>query len=193
LNVAGVVGLGAACEIAVRELDAEATRVRGLRDRLQAGIVAQLDDVYLNGHPERRLPGNLNLSFAHVEGESLLVGLSGSAHADLPAIAVSSGAACTSATIEPSYVLKALRVGDELAHGSIRFGLGRFNTEEEVDRVIDRVVSEVKRLRRLSPLHRAGREAVDRREGGGGNPTEYEGVEYVKDWRTHQAGEHGTR
>ena len=193
LNVAGIVGLGAACEIARQEMDAEAARLRALRERLHAGIVAGLDDVYLNGHPERRLPGNLNLSFAHVEGESLLMGLTGSVHADLPTIAVSSGAACTSATIEPSYVLKALRVGDELAHGSIRFGLGRFNTEEEVDRVIGRVVSEVKRLRRLSPLYRVAKGATDQHQAGGGDPNEYEDVGDVKAWRDHSTGEHNTR
>jgi len=155
LNVPGAVGLGAACELAGREMRDEAVRVHGLRERLHAGITTALDQVYLNGDPKHRLPGNLNLSFAHVEGESLLIGLSGSAHADLPAIAVSSGSACTSATLEPSYVLRALKVGEALAHSSIRFGLGRFTTEEEVDCAIARVIAEVSRLRRLSPFHHA--------------------------------------
>lgn len=155
LNVPGIVGLGAACEIAGSEMEAETVRLRELRDRLHHGITDRLDEVYLNGHPERRLPGNLNLSFAYVEGESLLMGLSGSATSGQPAIAVSSGSACTSATLEPSYVLRALRVSDELAHSSIRFGLGRFNSQEDVECVIERVVSEVQRLRRLSPQYRA--------------------------------------
>lgn len=157
LNVPGIVGLGAACEIAGREMEAEGARLLELRERLHRGIAGQLDEVYLNGHPERRLPGNLNLSFAYVEGESLLMGLGGSGTAEQPAIAVSSGSACTSATLEPSYVLRALRVSDGLAHSSVRFGLGRFNTQEDVDCVIERVVSEVRRLRRLSPQYRAAR------------------------------------
>jgi cysteine desulfurase len=164
LNVPGIVGLGAACEIAGLEMAAEGERLLGLRERLCSGIMAQLDEVYLNGHPERRLPGNLNLSFAYVDGESLLMGLNGSGRGDQPAIAVSSGSACTSATLEPSYVLRALRVTDDLAHSSIRFGLGRFTTEDEIDRAVERVVAEVRRLRRLSPFYRpAGAEA----EGGG--------------------------
>ena len=156
LNVPGIVGLGAACEIAGAEMAAEAERLVSLRERLFSGITAQLDEVYLNGHPERRLPGNLNLSFAYVDGESLLMGLNGSGRADQPAIAVSSGSACTSATLEPSYVLRALRVTDDLAHSSIRFGLGRFTTAEEIDRAVERVVAEVRRLRRLSPFYRPG-------------------------------------
>jgi cysteine desulfurase len=139
LNVPGIVGLGMACELARQEMAAEAERVRALRERLRSGILEQLDEVYLNGHPERRLPGNLNLSFAYVDGA---------------AVAVSSGSACTSATLEPSYVLRALRVTDELAHSSIRFGLGRFTTAEEIDHAVERVVSEVRRLRRLSPFYR---------------------------------------
>ncbi|MBM4266504.1 MAG: IscS subfamily cysteine desulfurase [Deltaproteobacteria bacterium] len=161
LNVPGIVGLAAAVEIARGEMAEEAVRTRGLRDRLHEKIVAELDDVYLNGHPTERLPGNLNLSFAYIEGESMLMGLNGSAHPNLPAIAVSSGSACTSATLEPSYVLKALGVGDELAHTSIRFGLGRFNTEEEVDYVAGRVIDEVKRLRDLSPLYEMAKEGID--------------------------------
>ncbi len=153
LNVPGIVGFGMACEIAAVEMAAEAERLRALRERLRQGIMEQLDQVHLNGHPEVRLPGNLNLSFAHVDGESLLMGLNGPPHGDQPAIAVSSGSACTSATLETSYVLRALKVGEALAHSSIRFGLGRFTTEEEVDIVVARVVHEVRRLRRLSPLY----------------------------------------
>jgi cysteine desulfurase len=161
LNVPGIVGLGKACEIAGAELEAEAARLLALRERLRTGIQEQLEDVYLNGHPTQRLPGNLNLSFAYVEGESLLMGLNGSARSDVPAIAVSSGSACTSASLEPSYVLKALGVGEELAHTSIRFGLGRFNTADEVEYVIERVVGEVKRLRELSPLYEMVKEGID--------------------------------
>jgi cysteine desulfurase len=145
LNVPGIVGLGQACEVAGVEMEAEEGRILHLRERLQQGIFSRLDDVRLNGHPTQRLSGNLNVSFAFVEGESLLMGLKD--------IAVSSGSACTSATLEPSYVLKAIGVSEDLAHTSIRFGLGRFNTEEEVDYVVDRVVQEVRRLRKLSPLH----------------------------------------
>ncbi len=155
LNVAGIVGFGAAAEIAAAEMLAESERVARLRDRLRDGITAQLDQVYLNGPPAERLPGNLNLSFAHVEGESLLMGLNGAPHSDQVVIAVSSGSACTSATLEPSYVLRALKVSEELAHSSIRFGLGRFTTAEEIDLAIERVVAEVRRLRRLSPLYAA--------------------------------------
>ncbi len=161
LNVPGIVGMAKATEIAVAEMATESERVRGLRDRLHRQIEEALDEVYLNGHPTERLPGNLNLSFAYIEGESMLMGLNGSAHRDLPAIAVSSGSACTSATLEPSYVLKALGVGDELAHTSIRFGLGRTNTEEEVDYVASRVIDEVRRLRDLSPLYEMAKEGVD--------------------------------
>jgi cysteine desulfurase len=141
LNVTGIVGLGKAAELARLEMPQESERVLGLRERLRAGIMDRLSDISINGHPTKRLPGNLNLAFKYVEGESLLMGL-----AD---IAVSSGAACTSASIEPSYVLKALGVSDELAHSSIRFGLGRFNTEDEVDYTIDRVIQTVNSLREL--------------------------------------------
>jgi cysteine desulfurase len=161
LNVPGIVGMAKAVEIAKAEMPAEAARTRELRDRLHRLITDELDEVYLNGHPTERLPGNLNLSFAYIEGESMLMGLNGSAHADLPAVAVSSGSACTSATLEPSYVLKALGIGDELAHTSIRFGLGRFNTPEEVDYVAERVIAEVKRLRDLSPLYEMAKEGID--------------------------------
>ena len=153
LNVPGIVGLGAACELAGKEMAEETHRLLDLRSKLQAGIFEGLDEVYLNGHPTERLPGNLNLSFAYVEGESLLMGIKD--------IAVSSGSACTSATLEPSYVIRALGVGEELAHSSIRFGLGRFNTEEEVDFVSDRVVKEVKRLRDMSPLYEMAKEGID--------------------------------
>ena len=166
LNVPGIVGLGKACELVREGLAGEARHELRLRERLREGLFSQLDEIYLNGHPTHRLPGNLNVSFAFVEGESLLMGLNGSVHpivasASLPPIAVSSGSACTSATLEPSYVLKALGVGDDLAHTSIRFGVGRFNTEEEVDYVIDRVVSEVRRLRDLSPLYEMAKEGID--------------------------------
>lgn len=143
LNVPAIVGLGKACEICSREMAEESKRLQGLRDRLRQGIFSHLDEVYINGSMEHRLPHNLNVSFAHVEAESLLMGLKD--------IAMSSGAACTSATIEPSHVLKALGVGD-LAYSSVRFGLGRFNTEEEVDYVVGRIVETVERLRQLSSL-----------------------------------------
>ena len=165
LNVPGIVGFGAACELCRKGMADEAQRLVALRERLRDKLFAQLDDIYLNGHPVHRLPGNLNVSFAYVEGESLLMGLNGSTHpiavGDTPPIAVSSGSACTSATLEPSYVLKALGVGDELAHTSIRFGLGRFNTQEEVDYVAARVVHEVRRLRDLSPLYEMAKEGID--------------------------------
>jgi len=164
-NVSGIVGLGKACEVCRTGMADEAQRTLRLRQRLHDGLFGQLDELYLNGHPVHRLPGNMNVSFAFVEGESLLMGLNGSVHpiatGSTPAIAVSSGSACTSATLEPSYVLKALGVGDDLAHTSIRFGLGRFNTEEEVDYVIERVVGEVRRLRELSPLYEMVKEGID--------------------------------
>jgi cysteine desulfurase len=153
LNVTGIVGLGQACEIAKAEMSDEADRMRQLRDKLQAGIFERLEEVFLNGHPTERLPGNLNLSFAYVEGESLLMGISD--------VAVSSGSACTSATLEPSYVIRALGTDEELAHSSIRFGLGRFNTDEEVDFVTEKVCCEVKRLREMSPLYEMAREGID--------------------------------
>jgi len=166
LNVPGIVGFGKAAELAQTGMADEVQRVAALRQRLQDGIFEQLDEVYLNGHPVHRHPGNLNVSFAYVEGESLLMGLNGSVHAlaasaSRTAIAVSSGSACTSATLEPSYVLKALGVGEDLAHTSIRFGLGRFNTQEDVDYVIERVVAEVRRLRDLSPLYEMAKEGID--------------------------------
>jgi cysteine desulfurase len=153
LNVTGIIGLGKACELAQAEMTEEGRRLTELRNKLQAGIFERLDEVYLNGHPTERLPGNLNVSFAYVEGESLLMGIGD--------VAVSSGSACTSATLEPSYVIRALGIDDELAHSSIRFGLGRFNTEEEVDFVTERVSKEVKRLREMSPLYEMAKEGID--------------------------------
>ncbi len=149
LNVPGIVALGKACEIARKEMAAEAEKLVALRERLKARIANQLEEVYINGHPTERLPGNMNMSFAYVEGESLLMALK--------EIAVSTGSACTSASLEPSHVLRAIGVEEELAHTSIRFGLGRFNTETEVDYTARRVVEEVRRLRELSPLYKARR------------------------------------
>ena len=153
LNVPGIVGLGEACELCHNEMAEEAKRLGFLRDKLKSKIFAELDEVYINGTMESRLPHNLNVSFAYVEGESLLMGIND--------VAVSSGSACTSATLEPSYVLKALGAGDDLAHSSIRFGLGRFTTEEEVDYVSDKIVDIVKKLRELSPLYEMFKEGVD--------------------------------
>jgi cysteine desulfurase len=153
LNVTGIVGLGEACAICQREMPEESARLSRLRDCLKDRIMAELDEVYINGTMDSRLPNNLNLSFAYVEGESLLMGIKD--------VAVSSGSACTSATLEPSYVLKALGVSEDLAHTSIRFGLGRFNTEEEVDYVAERVIEAVRRLRELSPLYEMAKEGMD--------------------------------
>jgi cysteine desulfurase len=153
LNVPGIVGLGAACEFAQKGMPEESKRMAYLRDKLKDRLLAGLDEVYINGTMEHRLPNNLNISFAYVEGESLLMGIND--------VAVSSGSACTSATLEPSYVLKALGAGDDLAHSSIRFGLGRFNTEEEVDYVAAKVVDVVKKLRELSPLYEMHQEGID--------------------------------
>ena len=145
LNVPGIVGLGKACELCQKEMAAEAVRLGKMRDKLKNVLESSLDNTAINGSLTHRLPNNLNISFAYVEGESLLMGIND--------VAVSSGSACTSAAIEPSYVLRALGVSDDLAHSSIRFGLGRFNTEEEVDYVAARVIETVKRLRELSPLY----------------------------------------
>lgn len=153
LNVPGIVGLGKACEIAMQEMPVEIQRLSSMRDGLREKIFGELDEVYVNGSLEHRLPGNMNISFAYVEGESLLMGIND--------IAVSSGSACTSATLEPSYVLKALGAGDDLAHSSIRFGIGRFNTQAEVDYVASRVIDTVKRLRELSPLYEMAKEGID--------------------------------
>ncbi len=131
----------------------ETPRLLKLRERLRSGIMNQLPETYVNGHPVERLPGNMNISFAYVEGEALMMGIK--------EIAVSSGSACTSASLEPSYVLRALGVGDELAHSSLRFGLGRFNTEEEVDFVVDHVVKAVNHLRDMSPLYEMAKQGVD--------------------------------
>jgi len=157
LNVPGIVGLGKACEIAQKEMSAEGERLIALRERLKDGILAELDEVYLNGHAVDRLAGNLNMSFAYIEGESLLMGLK--------EIAVSTGSACTSASLEPSYVLKAIGLADELAYSAIRFGLGRFNTEEEIDFTIHRVVEEVRRLREISPVYKAKNARQQKRVG----------------------------
>jgi cysteine desulfurase len=158
LAVPLIVAFGKAAEVAKADMADEAVRLAALRDRLYRGIKARLPEVYVNGpdpieHPEKRLPGNLNVSFAFVEGESLLMALKD--------VAVSSGSACTSASLEPSYVLRALGVGEELAHTSIRFGIGRFNTEEEIDFVIDLVSKAVVRLRELSPLWEMHQEGID--------------------------------
>src|SRR6202047_609831 len=153
LNVTGIVGLGKACELCQQEMQQEAVRLGALRDRLKKGLEAQLDEVYINGSLEHRLPNNLNMSFAYVEGESLLMSIND--------IAVSSGSACTSATLEPSYVLKALGVGEDLAHRSMRFGIGRFSTAAEVDYVADRVIETVERLRELSPLYEMAKEGIN--------------------------------
>lgn len=149
LNVPGIVGLGTACELARAEMAAEGVRLGALRDRLKTRLFDALDDIHLNGHPEKRLDGNLNVSFEGVDGESLMVGLS--------EIALSSGSACTSASLEPSYVLRALGAPSRLAESSIRFGIGRFNTQAEIDRAAGLVIEEVGRLRDLSPYSNARR------------------------------------
>ena len=149
LNVPGIVGLGKACELAGRLMADEAVRLSALRERLRAALFLRLDHLHLNGHPTERLPGNLNLSFDFVEGEALLM--------SLKEVAVSSGSACTSASLQASHVLRAMGLGDELAHASVRFGLGRGNTEEEVDYVCGRLVDEVTRLRAMSPLSGSAR------------------------------------
>ena len=153
LNVPGIVGLGKACLICMEDMPKESCHLAGMRNRLRDNIMERLDEVYINGSMAHRLRGNLNISFAYVEGESLLMGIND--------VAVSSGSACTSATLEPSYVLKALGTGDDLAHSSIRFGIGRFNTEAEIDYVADRVIETVQRLRELSPLYEMAKEGVD--------------------------------
>ncbi len=153
LNVPGIVGLGAAAEICRTEMDAEAPRLAALRDRLHKGIADRLDHVQLNGHPTERTPNTVNLSFAYVEGEALMM--------KMKDVAVSSGSACTSASLEPSYVLRAIGVGDDLAHSSIRFGVGRPTTEAEIDHAVERVVTAVQELRQLSPLYELAQEGVD--------------------------------
>ncbi|MFC6646355.1 IscS subfamily cysteine desulfurase [Granulicella cerasi] len=153
LNVPGIVGLGAACEICMNEMEAEGKRELELREYLQKKLETALDYTQVNGNMDHHLPGNLNMSFVYVEGESLLMGIND--------IAVSSGSACTSATLEPSYVLKALGLGDDVAHSSIRFGLGRFNTKAEVDYVADKLIDVVVKLRELSPLYEMVKEGID--------------------------------
>jgi cysteine desulfurase len=153
LNVPGIVGFGKAAELCRLEMPAEATRTLDLRERLRKGIQSQVSDTFVNGSMEHRLPGNLNISFAYVEGEAMLMALKD--------VAVSSGSACTSASLEPSYVLRALGVEEEMAHTSIRFGIGRFNTEEEVDFVINLVVGKINKLRELSPLYEMAQAGID--------------------------------
>ena len=153
LNVPGIVGFGKAIELAMEEISSEAERQIGLRQHLYKRLTDELDYVFLNGHPTERLPNNLNLSFGYVEGESLMMGIS--------EIAVSSGSACTSASLEPSYVLRSMGVGDDLAHSSVRFGFGRYTTMEEVNYAADKVIGAVKRLREMSPLYEMVQEGVD--------------------------------
>jgi cysteine desulfurase len=146
LNVPVIAGFGRACEIAQTEMDDEVKRIAMLRDKLQSGITSKLEEVYLNGHPEKRVPNNLNLAFAYTDADSLMT--------SMKEIAVSSGSACSSEEVEPSYVLKAIGLSDDLAHCSIRFGLGRFNTEEEIDYTVNKVVEKVKELRGISPVYK---------------------------------------
>lgn len=153
MNVTGIVGLGEACRLAKQDMEKDTAHAIALRDRMEKKIRAELDFVELNGDEEHRLPTTFNISFAYVEGESLIMGM--------PDVAVSSGSACTSASLEPSYVLRALGVGDDLAHSSIRFSVGRFTTEDEVDRAADRIIGTVRRLREMSPLYEMALEGVD--------------------------------
>jgi cysteine desulfurase len=153
LNVPGIVGFSKAVELALAERESEEKRLTRLRNKLRDRIMSSLDRVFLNGHPDQRLPGNLNISFAYVEGESLMM--------EMKEVALSSGSACTSASLKPSHVLLALGVSDDLAHSSIRFGFGRFTTEEEVDYVADKIVSAVTRLREMSPLYEMAKEGID--------------------------------
>jgi len=153
LNVPGIVGFGKAAAIAVAEMPAESQRILGMRERLRKGIEARVSDTFVNGSLEHRLPGNLNISFSYVEGEAMLMALKD--------VAVSSGSACTSSSLEPSYVLRALGVEEEMAHTSIRFGIGRFNTDEEIDYVIDLVARKVDKLREMSPLYEMVKEGID--------------------------------
>lgn len=153
LNVPGIVGFAKACQIMKQEGAEDAAKIKALRDRLHQKITKELDEVVLNGHPEHRLVGNLNLSFSFVEGEGLMMAIKD--------VAVSSGSACTSASLEPSYVLRSMGLDEDMAHSSIRFGLGRFNTEEEVDYVADLVIAKVKKLRDMSPLYEMHKEGID--------------------------------
>ena len=153
LNVPGIVGLGAACELSMNEMKSETEKILALRDRLYKGITDKIDYIVLNGHSTERVPGNLNISFSYIEGESLMIGIEG--------IAVSSGSACTSASLEPSYVLKSMGLNDELAHSSIRFSIGRFTTEAEIDETVDRITAIAQRLRDMSPLYEMVKEGID--------------------------------
>jgi len=153
LNVTGIVGFAKAIELSIEEMSSEAERLVNLRQRLFDRLSSELDYIFLNGHPTQRLPNNLNLSFGYVEGESLMMGVS--------ELAVSSGSACTSASLEPSYVLRALGVGDDLAHSSIRFGMGRFTTADEIDFTAEKIIIAVKRLREMSPLYEMVKEGID--------------------------------
>jgi cysteine desulfurase len=153
LNVPGIVGFGKAAELAQSRLVQDEAHLKRLRDKMWNAIRTQVDECYLNGHPTQRLPHNLNVSFAYVEGESLMMGIK--------ELAVSSGSACTSASLEPSYVLKSIGVGEELAHSSIRFSFGRYTTDEEVDYAIQRVIETVHKLRELSPLYEMVKEGID--------------------------------
>jgi len=153
LNVPGIVGFARACELMKQDRESDHARILALRERLHQKITSELDEVVLNGDPERRLAGNLNLSFAFVEGEAMMMAIKD--------VAVSSGSACTSASLEPSYVLRAMGLDEDLAHSSIRFGIGRFNTEEEVDHVAALVIEKVKKLRQMSPLYEMHQEGID--------------------------------
>lgn len=156
LNVPGIVGLGKAVELCIAEMDHEAKRLKELRDYLHQRLAKELEEIHLNGHPDSRLPGCLNLSFAFVEGEALMMTISD--------VALSSGSACTSASLEPSHVLKGIGVGDELAHSSLRFGLGRYTTKAEIDYTVDVVIRGVKKLREMSPLYDMFKEGVDMKQ-----------------------------
>jgi cysteine desulfurase len=153
LNVPGIVGLGKAAELAMKNRETESARLLGLRQKLAKGIEAQIEHVKLNGHPVNRLPNNLNYSFAYVEGESLILACR--------EVALSSGSACTSTSLQSSYVLKAIGVPESLAHCSIRFGLGKSNTEEQVEFLIDLLAKNVKKLRDMSPLYDMAKEGID--------------------------------
>ena len=153
LNVPGIVGFGKACEISMNEMESETKRLSALRDKLETALM-KIEEAYINGSTQHRLPHVTNISFKYVEGEGLLMGFNKD-------IAVSSGSACTSASLEPSYVLKALGLGDDLAHSSLRFGLGRFTTEDQIDYTIEAVTKTVNKLREMSPLWEMYKEGVD--------------------------------
>jgi cysteine desulfurase len=147
------VGIGKACEVSGAQMATESPRLAGMRDAFWANLSGRLDEIYRNGDPEHCLPNTINISFAYVEGESIML--------NIPEIAVSSGSACTSATLEPSYVLTACGVPDETAHGSLRFSLGRFNTQDQMEYAADRLVETIHRLREMSPLYEMAKEGVD--------------------------------